>query len=190
MPKLSALQWLIVAALQIFYGFAVFALTRDHYQRQAPPQAAAPTTRHATPAARAAAEAVLGGRPAPSPEAVQDPAVLAQIGDEHFARKEYDQAIQIYRQVLQLAPHDVDTLNDLGLALYYSGNTEQALDSLKQGVEKAPSFQRIWLTLGFVQMNSAEREEAKFALQEAVKLGADNPAGQEAKRMLGKLSGE
>ena len=39
MPKLSPIQWIIVALFLGFYGFAVFALTRDHYLRN-PPAAA------------------------------------------------------------------------------------------------------------------------------------------------------
>ena len=33
MPKLSPLQWLLLAVFLAFYGFAVFALTRDYYIR-------------------------------------------------------------------------------------------------------------------------------------------------------------
>jgi Flp pilus assembly protein TadD len=87
-----------------------------------------------------------------------------------------------------MAPDDTDTYNDLGLALYYSGDSAEALRVLKEGAEKDPGFQRIWLTLGFVQMHTDERGEARFALQQAIKLGGDNEVGAEASRILESLA--
>ena len=46
MPNLSVLQWIIVAVFQVFYGFAVFALTRDHYERQQAVQSVMPASPH------------------------------------------------------------------------------------------------------------------------------------------------
>jgi len=182
MPKLSPLQWLIVVLFQVFYGFTVFAVTRDHYQRQ-PMSSAAPAPAVGHPGA---VERVLGGA-IPDQIAAGDPALLADLGDEHFVAKRYEEAIDLYRRALALDPTDVDTHNDLGLALHYTDQTGEALRVLKKGVERDPRFQRIWLTLGFVQMNSPERAEAKFALREAIALGADSEVGQEARRMLERL---
>jgi hypothetical protein len=36
MPRLTPLQWSLFAVFLIFYGFAVFALTRDYYLRHPP----------------------------------------------------------------------------------------------------------------------------------------------------------
>jgi predicted Zn-dependent protease len=189
MPKLSPLQWLIVALIQVFYGFAVFALTRDYYQR------------HPLVTAPAPVPAGHGGTPWPAakappavptdsaiPESVleKDPILLAQAGDDRLAARQYGEAIRYYRQALQLKPDDVDIHNGLGLALHYSGNSVEAVRILTQGSSKDPSFQRIWLTLGFVQLQT-DRDAASLALKKAVELGADNPVGQEAKRMLGQL---
>ena len=182
MPKLTPIQWLVVAAIQIFYGYAVFALTRDYYQRRpAAAQAPSPAVHQGTPAVNRTVSP-----PSAIPESVvqRDPVLLAQEGDEHFVQRRYPEAIRIYRQVLELNPDDVDTYNDLGLALHYSGDSGQALKVLKQGVEKNPSFQRIWLTLGFVQTQTDERGEAGYAMQEAIKLDPESRVGQEAKRML------
>ena len=187
MPKLTPIQWLIVAAIQLFYGFAVFALTRDYYQRQLPVARAGAQSPHAPPAV--ARPVSPTGSPSAIPESVvqKDPVLLAQVGDERFRQRLYPDAIRIYRQVLELNPNDVDTYNDLGLALHYSGDSGQALQVLKQGLEKEPGFQRIWLTLGFVQTHTNERSEAGLTLQEAIKLDPESEVGQEAKRMLESL---
>jgi len=199
MPQLSALQWIIVIVFQAFYGFAVFALTQDYYERQMAVQAVMGTG--ANPARphpdvnKAVPEPELPPIAPPTSQipdsmAGQDPVLLAQQGDEYFRGRQYAEAIRLYRRVLTLNPSDVDTHNDLGLALHYSGNSAAALRVLKQGVEKDPSFQRIWLTLGFVQMYTDERPEAKFALQHALALGGDNGIGEEAQRLLDKLATE
>ncbi len=198
MPKLSPLQWLIIAAFQLFYGFAVFALTRDHYQRQSTQMAPATSTnRTGNPHAGRTggggenfSRQFEAGSAIPESVVQKDPVLLANLGDERFRQGRYLDAIGIYRQVLKMRPDDVDTYNDLGLALHYSGASEQALVVLKQGAERDPAFQRIWLTLGFVQMSTDERPEAKFALQEAVKLGPGNQIAQEAERLIGKLEAE
>jgi tetratricopeptide (TPR) repeat protein len=195
MPKLSPLQWLIVALFQAFYGFAVFAVTRDYYHRHPiVPRAGAPGGSTAAPAAGSQRVPAGGltetlGSDSAIPESLvrQDPVLLAQLGDERFAQRQFQEAIRIYRKVLEMKPEDVDTHNDLGLALHYAGDSEQALRVLKEGVEQDPKFQRIWLTLGFVQTQTAEKPEAEFALREAIKLDPDSDIAKEAKRLLSRL---
>ena len=196
MPKLTALQWIIVAAFQLFYGFAVFALTRDYYARRPPAPAlsrqAAPNPhagRPATPAAPAPPPGQLDlGSAIPESVVQKDPVLLAQLGDERFRQRQYQDAISIYRRVLEMRSDDVDTYNDLGLALHYSGDSEAALQILKQGAEKRPDFQRIWLTLGFVQVQTSEQGEAAFALRGAVRLDPANDVAGEAQRLLERLA--
>jgi tetratricopeptide (TPR) repeat protein len=194
MPKLSPLQWIILILFQAFYGFAVLALTRDYYQRHPPGSAPVAAVQQAEPEA-----APIDTAPAPLserldsasaiPETVvqKDPRLLSQLADQRFARQQYREAAQLYRRVLELTPDAPGIFNDLGLALYYSGDTAQALHVLKQGVAKAPSLQRIHLSLGFVQMHSGERAQAAQTLREAFRLGPDTPEGTEAQRFLAAL---
>jgi len=51
-----------------------------------------------------------------------------------------------------------------------------------------PSYQRIWISLGFVLSSAGNNTEAKTALSKAVELGPDTPVGIEAKRMLGQIN--
>ncbi|UCD35848.1 MAG: tetratricopeptide repeat protein [Nitrospiraceae bacterium] len=116
-----------------------------------------------------------------------DPRALAHLGDQYFEGGNYEQAIAIYRKVLELDPADADTFNDLGLAYYYAGKPDLAVETLEQGAQMAPAFQRIWLSLGFVRMNAGSREDAKSALSKAAELDPNTDVGQEAKRLLGLL---
>jgi len=197
MKRFSLIQALGIFVFLVFYGFAVFALTRDYYLRQFPKWQAeqivqAPAPAHGTPRTQA--------RPKPAPLPViedavppsiveSNPVLLAQRGDDLFAQQRYAEAITVYRRVLEMDPADTDSRNDLGLALHYSGQTAAALEALRAGTQADPSFQRIWLTLGFVSSQSGDADAARQALETARDLGPDNGVGQEAARLLGIIDG-
>ena len=192
MPRLTPLQWLLFAAFLGFFGFAVFALTRDYYLRH-PPRVAAtsPAAPHALPAPgnRTFIQRELASgttAPAPAP-AGDDPGQLNRTGDELFAQRRYAEAIPYYRRALELAPDDPDASNDLGLALHYTGRSAEAVAVLQAGAERSPDFQRIWLTLGFVTANGGDPAAAREALEKARAMDPESGIGQEAARLLGLL---
>lgn len=116
-----------------------------------------------------------------------DPAEIDRQANQYFQEKDYANAAKFYRRVLELSPDNVGTLNNLGLTLYYLGRAEEALELLRRGSEVEPKFQRIWLTLGFVESGVGNIPEAKRALQRAIELGAETNPGKSATRMLSKL---
>lgn len=120
----------------------------------------------------------------PDLSSTEDPQILASLGDRYFAEKDYRQAIKVYERALEITPDDVETHNDLGLSLHYTGQSSRAIEILKAGASKVPGFQRIYLTLGFVQAQTGDTEAAKGAFARAVELNSDNRVGKEAKRML------
>jgi len=116
-----------------------------------------------------------------------DPKALASLGDRYFEGGKYVEAIDIYKKVLSLDPNDIDTYNDLGLAYQYLKQTDKAMETLKKGTEVMPSYQRIWISLGFVSIAAGNREEAEKALSKTIELGPETPVGKEARRMLDQL---
>ncbi len=112
---------------------------------------------------------------------------LALLGDKYFESSKFNQAIEIYKKVLELNPNDIDTYNDLGLAYHYLGKSNLSVDTLRKGTEVMPTYQRVWLSLGFVLMSMGRNEEAKTALEKAAELNPETDVGREAKRMLGVL---
>ena len=115
----------------------------------------------------------------------KDPQALALLGDKYFEGSKFNQAIEIYKKVLELNPADIDTYNDLGLAYQYANRPDLAIDILIKGTKVLPSYQRIWLSLGFVHMSTGNNKEAKEALNKAVELNPQTDVGQEAMRMIG-----
>jgi tetratricopeptide (TPR) repeat protein len=182
MPKFNLLTWVVIVVAQITYGLLVYAITRSYYE-------GASVTVSQTPASAPEVAAHPGMNLQPSTEALatDDPALIARLADDYFRRKEYPQAIELYERALKINPEDVETHNDLGLSLFYIGQPQRALEILQSGVAKQPNFQRIQLTLGFVQAQTGNKEAASAALNKAIALGSDNTVGQEARRMLSEL---
>lgn len=189
LPKLTPLQWLVTLVFLGFYGFAVFAFTRDYYLRH-PPRLA--------PARAAAAHAApvhpsVPAGTAPDTETAvdnliaSDPKLLAQEGDRLFRAERYEAAIRRYRQALALDADDIDTHNDLGLALHYIGRSDEALEVLRAGIERDPEFQRIWLSFGFIAAQSGRSQAARDAFAQAIAVDTDAAVTAEAQRMLEQL---
>ncbi|MBK1643651.1 hypothetical protein CKO25_03045 [Thiocapsa imhoffii] len=184
MPRLSLLQWFVFAVFLFFYGFTIFAATRDYYLRQlVRPIATAPATHSAAPSPGASTP-----RPPQNvaPQAITEtnPALLAQQADELFVQRRYSEAVPLYRRLIELAPDQVDAYNDLGLALHYLGETNAALTQLRAGQAQDPTHQRILLTLGFVSLQADDASGARAALQQALDLGPETAMGEEAQRLL------
>lgn len=194
MPKLSTLQWLILATFLVFYGFAVFALTRDYYARHPiRPSAGARALGAENPHAGVQRPALAGisglDLATAVPESIEqaNPILLGERADRLLTEGRFREAIPLYKRVLELAPEDSETYNDLGLALHYAGESASALEVLRRGAARDPSFQRIWLTLGFVNLQTQDANAAREALGRARDLGPESSIGEEAIRLLGAM---
>ncbi len=185
MPPENYKKWIIITLSMIAFGFAVFALTRSYYKTQKPVDESLKRTYAPGPILDPDMKQLVPleklGVDTESPES------LALLGDKYFENNKFQQAIEIYEKVLELDPNDVDTYNDMGLALHYTGKSDIAIETLRKGAEVMPSYQRIWLSLGFVLTSTGKNEEAKAVLKKAIVLDPDSVMGQEAQRILGLL---
>lgn len=184
----SAKFWIQVILFQAIFGLTIFTFTRQYYMQD-------PGKAGATPAV-IGQPSPAGPHPAVEPELTQfnpelpgamksgDPAVLARQADEFFDKEQYQQAADLYQQLLAAGQNEVDTYNNLGLTLHYLGRSTEALDILNKGVAVDSNYQRIWLTLGFVNKQLGNIEQARMALSTAVQLDAANEVGKSAAKML------
>jgi tetratricopeptide (TPR) repeat protein len=185
---LNAKVWISVVVFQVIFGLAVFAITREYYVHDA---------------VNVSAQSSTIGQPAPvwpngitetaiarmSPSAlsestIQDPIEISRRADEFFANKQYDGAANLYEQLLVLNPNNADTYNNLGLTLHYLGRSAEALSRLNEGVALDVENQRIWLTLGYVNSQLGNTEQARKALTTAAQIGNDASIRQSALNML------
>ncbi len=177
-------KWTIIAVIIIVAGFVILSMTRPSYKsKESPPDTV--LKQPASPGPLISLETEKTRVAAQIKEFSDNPQKLARIGDQYFERNRYVLAIEIYEKVLELNPEDVDTYNDMGLALHSIGKSDEAIEKLKKGTEVDPSFQRIWLSLGYVLVTSGRDEEAKGFFEKTIEMDPDTVMGQEAKKFLG-----
>lgn len=180
--------WAALAIFQVVFGLAVFAITRDYYIQETntvaghppminQPSSAWPQGITETDMARLA-PGVFGQTTA------QDPAQISRQADEFFANRQYQQAANAYQRLLAFDPKKVEVHNNLGLTLHYLGRSDEALRRLNEGIAIDPHNQRIWLTLGYVNGQLGNTEQARKALTTATETGTDESIRQAAVQML------
>jgi len=184
--------WILLSVFQVAFGYAVFAVTREHYISAAADRPSAHAAQSAAPPAGFPSGitqtdvALLTSGPA-SGTGSQDPMQILRQADELFASKNYDRAADLYAQLLAFNPDDANIYNNLGLTLHYLGRSTEALQQLNAGVARDPGNQRIWLTLGFVNSQLGNTEQAHAALTTATQIGSDESIRQSALKMLAEL---
>ncbi len=181
-----------MAVFQVVFGLAIFTLTRQYYLHDSDNPSAVATLGGeplaAWPAPNTEPNPERSGSPEYSPLIIDDPALLSRQADELFANKQYARAAEVYGRVLTLSPNNVMVYNNLGITLHNLGRSAEALSKLNEGVAVDATYQRIWLTLGFVNSEVGDTEQARSALTTAVQMGTDNQVGQSASKMLENLT--
>jgi Flp pilus assembly protein TadD len=184
--------WISMTLFLVVFGLAVFAITRNYYN---PDSGYAGTDSSVQSQSSPILQDQIAGSSSPlinsstfsQSSASKDPDEISRQGDEFFANKEYDLAAKRYQQLLELAPNNVDTYNNLGITLHYIGRSAEAVDKLNEGIAVDPGYQRIWLTLGYVNSQLGNIELARTALTTALNIDANNDIGQSATTMLENL---
>ena len=184
----SAKFWISMAVLQVLFGLAVFSVTREYYIGDADNVSAQQSTtdQSALGWPDGITETYIAGLVSSSinDPTIQDPVEISRQADEFFANKQYDRAVDLYEQLLVFSPNDPEVYNNLGLTLHYLGRSTEALRRLNDGVAVDATHQRIWLTLGFVNSQLGNTEQARTALTNAAQIGADESIRQSAMKML------
>ena len=172
----SAKFWIQMAVFQVAFGLAVFAITREYYIDDATPVSTIPwivsQPKIEWPGVSTKTDPAQFGSLTSIPVS-DDPAEISRQANEFFAKKEYSKAAHLYEQLLPFAPDNVTTYNNLGLTLHYLGKSTEALRRINEGIAVNPKEQRIWLTLGFVNSQRGNTEQARIALTTAVELDAE-----------------
>jgi tetratricopeptide (TPR) repeat protein len=189
--NLNTKFWTSMAVFQVVFGLAVFAITREYYMHDSDDGSAHPSTLEqsvlAWPSGITAADIERLSSSAVSEPTIKDPVEISRQADESFANKQYDRAAVLYEQLLAFRPNDAETYNNLGLTLHYLGRSTEALRWLNHGVAVDAKHQRIWLTLGFVNSQLGNTEQARAALTTAAQIGTDDAIRQSAMKMLDDL---
>jgi tetratricopeptide (TPR) repeat protein len=98
-------------------------------------------------------------------------------GAAHAELEEYDAAVGAYREALSIddeSEHAASAETNLAYALWEFGHTEEALEHAERAVEIDPRFPQAWYNRGFFLNERGLHEDAKNALDNAIRLGMRN----------------
>jgi tetratricopeptide (TPR) repeat protein len=180
--------WVGITIFQVVFGLTVFAITRQYYIDDSDKVSAISGRSSlvlpglATINSSNKINASTFGQ-----SKTENPVELARQANEFFSQKQYENAVDAYEQLLALDPRNVETYNNLGITLHYLGKSTEALEKLNEGIALESTHQRIWLTLGYVNGQIGNYEQARTSLTTALKMNPDNEIGQSAVKMLENL---
>lgn len=184
--------WISMTVFQVAFALVIFAVTREYYSHDADTVSdqRLPIDRSALvwPNGITETDITRLTTPAFSESVIQDPVEISRQADVFFTNKQYDRAAELYERLLVFGPNNAEVYNNLGLTLHYLGRSTEALQRLNEGAAADPENQRIWLTLGFVNSQLGNTEQARTALTTATQIGADESIRKAATKMLDDLS--
>jgi tetratricopeptide (TPR) repeat protein len=182
--------WTLLAVFQVVFGVAVFAIARHYYRADSATVSSAVVGQlpavQPWPQTLAGAGLALPGSATPA-AALTDPAEISRLADEAYGARQFDRAAELYERLLTFDPANVDVHNNLGISLHNAGRSAEALEKLTASVTRDPLHQRSWLTLGFVNSQLGNVEDARTALTKAMQTGTDEQIRSSAQTMLGSL---
>ncbi len=92
---------------------------------------------------------------------------------QHHQSGQLRQAEQLYRDILQRDPHQVDALHLLGLVSYQVGQHARAIEYMSQALRLRPDFAAIHNNLGIVLKEQGQLIEAAASYQQALRCRPD-----------------
>lgn len=107
-----------------------------------------------------------------------------QEAHEYRVNGQYDEAIELYQQVLDEMPEHAEALWGLGLSLMNSGDFDEALASICQAADLEPANQLYLLDAGKHYTMLGMYDEAKPFFEKAVALDAGSKHGADAQKQL------
>jgi len=113
-----------------------------------------------------------------------DAALLVQIGDIYKQTHQFRDAAGFYDRSLKVDPKNAGVRSDLASALYYSGDTEHALDELQEALKYDAHNAAVLFNLGMIRWQGKKDSKGAIAawqtlLKENPKLPADRKAAVE-----------
>lgn len=180
--------WAAMMVFQVVFGVAVFTVTREYYKAnsEAVGESVADRLQRSleSPGPISNLDPALIESLSSLQPVSEDPAEIARLANQFFADGQYAMAATQYERVLAFDSNHVDTLNNLGLTLHYLGRSDEALGRINEGIALDPGYQRIWLTLGFINGQMGNTADARAALTTATEIDPSSSVGLSAATML------
>lgn len=113
----------------------------------------------------------------------------SRLGDMYFGMRRFSEAVGYYKQSIAINPNDVDSYNDTALSYMYTNNPVEAMRYIDEGIKKNPSYQRIWLTKGFIlSFGLGRHDEAIAAWKKTIAIDPNSPVAKSASDFIGEAT--
>ena len=106
------------------------------------------------------------------------------LGNMLFQEGRIPEAIERYRQALQINPEMAEAHSNLGLALEETGHAEEAIDEYERALKINPHLATAQVNLGYALTQAGRTDEAMAHYREALEI---DPGAQEARDRLADL---
>lgn len=98
----------------------------------------------------------------------KDVAALTELGNICFDSSRWPDAIGYYTRVLNETPNNPDVRTDMGIAYYYSGDANRALQEFDHALKDDPQHVQTLFNVGVVKMNGKNDPKGAIAAWESL----------------------
>lgn len=114
-----------------------------------------------------------------------DAAARVQLADLYFDAERFHDAITWYEAALKIDPRNPNASTDLGLAYYYTNQTDRALAQFDRSLQIDPKHAKTLLNMGFVRaFGKQDLDGAAKAWERVVEIAPDSEEGRRARQSL------
>jgi tetratricopeptide (TPR) repeat protein len=107
-----------------------------------------------------------------------------QQAHEHRINGAYDQAMELYQQVLDDDAENAEALWGMGLSMMNTGEFDEALETIAHAAELEPENQQYLLDTGKHYTMLCMYDEARPYFEQVIELDASSEYGVEAQKQL------
>jgi tetratricopeptide (TPR) repeat protein len=107
-----------------------------------------------------------------------------QVAHKHRVEGQYDEAIGLYRVVIDADASAAEAWWGLGLSLMNTGEFDEAVETLTKACDLADSNAKFWLDLGKLQTMLGMFDEAKPVFEKVMELAPGSKEADEAGNQL------
>jgi len=95
---------------------------------------------------------------------------LCNSGNRYLRKNQLDDAIEIYKRVIDINPLHAPAWSNLGVAFQYSHRIDLAIVALKKATSIAPEYANAWHNLGNAYFMTDQRDMAVEAYEQAIRI--------------------
>lgn len=109
---------------------------------------------------------------------------LRGLGNVHFDREQYAQAVDFYTRYLALKPDDLNARTDLGTMYFYGGDADKAIAEYDKAIAQDATFYQAHFNRGIAYAKRGDSSRALGSLRRALDLAPDDATRKQIQAMI------